>query len=75
MTTYTTTRPAPPAALTVRIRKAAAGEWLTVPLLASVGGWVCVDDGQGKLWVLLDHVHRLDWPTLAHLVQLQEARN
>jgi hypothetical protein len=75
LTTYRTTRTTPQAAFAVRVRKMHGGGWLACPLLASAGGWARVDDGAGPLWVLLDHIHRLDWPTLNLLTRLQEARN
>lgn len=60
MTTYNPTTNPPPAALTIRIRRAASGPWLPCPLLATAGAWVQVDDGAGPLWVMLDHVHPHD---------------
>jgi hypothetical protein len=74
VTCYRITRSNPPAAVLVRIRRVSGGAWLPVPLLALAGGWIQVDDN-GPLWVMLDHVHRLDWPTLNLLTRLQEARN
>lgn len=72
---YTITHPDPPAAIQVRIRKADGGDWLPVPLLATAPGWACVDDGAGPLWVMLDHIHRLDWPALGMFERLREGRN
>jgi hypothetical protein len=57
---YTITRPNPLAAIQVRIRKASAGDWLPVLLL---------------VWVMLDHIHRLDWPQLRVFKRLREGRN
>jgi hypothetical protein len=73
--TYTLARLDPPAALQVRIRKSYGGAWLPYPLLAPCFGWACVDDGAGPLWVMLDHVHRLDWPQLRVFERLREGRN
>lgn len=74
MTTYKTTQATPPAAPLIRIRRAASGPWQPVPLLASAGGWVQVDD-QGPLWVMVEAIHPGDWPTLAALAQLKQAAN
>lgn len=75
MALYKTTTEQPPAALTVRIRRAAAGPWQACPLLASAGGWVKVDDGQGPLWVLLDAIHPADLATVGTFDRLNLARN
>ena len=59
----------------IRIRRIDGGPWLPVPLLALAGDWVQVDDGAGPLWVMLNHVNRLDWGILATFERLREARN
>lgn len=75
VTTYRTARPAPQAALLIRIRRAASGPWLPCPLLVTAGAWVQVDDGQGPLWVMVDHIHPGDRATLAALDRLELSRN
>lgn len=75
MTNYKTTPNQPPAAVTIRIRKADNSAWQPCPLLASAGAWVQVDDGQGPLWVMVDHVNRLDWGILATFERLSQAKN
>ena len=72
---YRTTRPNPPAALQVRIRRAPGGAWLPVPLLASAGAWVKGDDGQGPLWVLLDAIHPADLITRSTFNRLKQSQN
>ena len=40
--------------------------------LASAGGWIQVDEGQGPLSVMVDHIHSADWPTLNEFTQPKE---
>lgn len=75
MTTYRTTQPDPPAALLIRIRRAASGPWQSCPALESSGAWVKVDDGQGPLWVMVEAIHPADRATLAALDRLELSRN
>lgn len=67
MTNYKTTTNPPPAAVTVRIRRIDGGPWLPVRLLATAAGWVQVDDGNGPLWVMIEHVHPADRSPVARL--------
>jgi hypothetical protein len=73
---YTTTRPTPPARLLIRIRRQPPGPaaWLSVPLLATAPGWVCVD-ADGPLWVMWEAVHSGDRETLATFERLKERMN
>lgn len=58
MSAHTPTHTAPGGAeMTIRVQKEAGGPWLPVELLELSPGWVRVDDGLGRLWVMLDHVH------------------
>lgn len=75
MTPYPLTPPSPPADLTIHIRRVATGHWLPVKLLGLRGAWVVVDDGEGPLWVMLDHVSREDWPAVWAFERLRERRN
>lgn len=68
--TYRTRHPAPPAAILIRIRHAARGPWHPVPLLATVPGWVQVDD-DGPLWVQWEAVFPGDWEALATFERLK----
>lgn len=72
---YTITLPNPPAVMTIRIQKAQNGEWLACPLLCVRPGWVQVDDGEGSLWVMIEHVHSGDWPKLSLFERLAAERN
>ena len=72
--TYYTTLFNLPATLTIQIRTLGGG-WLPVKLLAVQGGWVVVNDGQGPLWVMMDHVYQGDWPAVAAFERLREMRN
>jgi hypothetical protein len=74
VTTYHTTRPDPPATVTIDIRSLIYG-WLPVRLLAVRGGWVVVDDGEGPLWVPIDQVHLRHLPVVAAFEPLRERRN
>lgn len=75
MTAYHVTRPDPPAAVVIRIRRVNGGAWLPVQLLVTTPGWVQVDDGEGPLWVMIEHVCRQDWPKLATFERLRDGRN
>lgn len=44
----------------IRVRKSDNGAWVYVTILETRPGWVKVDDGNGPLWVMLDHVHPED---------------
>jgi hypothetical protein len=67
--------PTPPATLIIRIRRLSDGGWQQVPLLATVPGWAQVDDGNGPLWVMIDHIHAGDWLVLEMFERLREGRN
>jgi hypothetical protein len=75
VTTYRIIHPDPPAALTVRIRRASGEAWQACPLLATAGGWVQVEDGDGPLWVMVDYVNPADRETVGLFNRLNLARS
>ncbi|MCP4288703.1 MAG: hypothetical protein GY792_30485 [Gammaproteobacteria bacterium] len=70
---YNTTPPTPDASVTIRICN--GSQWHSVLLLQQGTGWVQVDDGNGPLWVMIDHVHHRDVATLRLIKRLREQRN